>query len=407
MNKTIQITGETLSDPVTDARRPERMQRGVRLALLAPEMLSPGGVQSFMWRIWDCMAGLAADPSCLSLSVLNDGAKALRASGRVADSASVVGGRRSKARFVTSVLRQHAADAMIVGHIGQSPVAWILKKLGRVRAYAVVLHGNEAWKRLSFFQRLACRDAFCVIATTQFTARRFVECNAVPRALLRIAPLCADESSTPASNFVLTGDFRILIVGRQWKSERYKGFSQLIAAVALMHASGRHATLHVVGEGDDQPSLRKLAEERGVISHVLFHGVIADADLAAAYQTCHVYAMPSGQEGFGIAFLEAMRYARPCVGAIAGGIPEVIDDEVTGLLVPYGDEGKLAEALCRLYDDPELRDRLGAAGLEKVRTTLSYQAFCSTYRALLWEMVRGLDADTRETEAEKPTTCTI
>jgi hypothetical protein len=63
--------------------------------------------------------------------------------------------------------------------------------------------------------------------------------------------------------------------------------------------------------------------------------------------------------------------------------------------------------LCRLYDDPELRDRLGAAGLEKVRTTLSYQAFCSTYRALLWEMVSGLDADTREAEAEKRTTCTI
>src|SRR6476646_9646032 len=102
MNKTIQITRETLSEPVTDARRPERMQHGVGLALLAPEMLSPGGVQSFMWRIWDFMAGLAADPSCLSLSVLNDGEKALRASGRVADSASVVGGRRSKARFVTS-----------------------------------------------------------------------------------------------------------------------------------------------------------------------------------------------------------------------------------------------------------------------------------------------------------------
>ena len=173
------------------------------------------------------MAGLAADPSCLSLSVLNDGAKALRASGRVADSASVVGGRRSKARFVTSVLRQHAADAMIVGHIGQSPVAWILKKLGRVRAYAVVLHGNEAWKRLSFFQRLACRDAFCVIATTQFTARRFVECNAVPRALLRIAPLCADESSTPASNLVLTGDFRILIVGRQMEIRAIQGFQSI------------------------------------------------------------------------------------------------------------------------------------------------------------------------------------
>ena len=163
----------------------------------------------------------------------------------------------------------------------------------------------------------------------------------------------------------------------------------------------------MVGEGDDQPSLRKLAEERGVISHVLFHGAIADADLAAGVPDVPDVTNAERSGGFGIAFLEAMRYARPCVGAIAGGIPEVIDDEVTGLLVPYGDEGKLAEALCRLYDDPELRDRLGAAGWRKCELPSLIKLFAWHLSRIALGNGRGLDADTRETEAEKPTTCTI
>jgi glycosyltransferase involved in cell wall biosynthesis len=154
-----------------------------------------------------------------------------------------------------------------------------------------------------------------------------------------------------------------------------------------MHASGRHATLHVIGEGDQQPILRNMARDRSVASYAIFHGAVADDDLAAAYESCDVFAMPSSQEGFGIAFVEAMQHAKPCVGARAGGIPEVVEDEVTGLLVPYGDERSLADVLCRLYDNSGLRHKLGQAGLDKVRTTLSYDAFRRNYRQMLGAML--------------------
>jgi glycosyltransferase involved in cell wall biosynthesis len=365
----------------------ERIAKGVRVSLLAPEMASRGGVQSFMWRIWQCLVELAVDPSCLSMAVLNDATRSLRDSGLVPMAASVVGGRRSKLGFVLSVLRQSPVDAMIVGHIGQAPLALLLKKLGRVRNYAVVLHGVEAWMRVSLLKRWACREAFCVIATTRFTAQQFVECNALPALSLRVFPLCADESPRAASTFSLSGNFRILIVGRQLRSEGLKGFDQLIRALALMHASGRRATLHIIGEGDEQPLLRDIARDRGVASYAVFHGAVTDADLAAAYQSCDVYAMPSNQEGFGIAFVEAMLHAKPCVGARAGGIPEVIEDGVTGFLVPYGHEQSLADAICRLYDDVELRHDLGRAGLERARRIFSYAAFRSNYQEMLSAML--------------------
>jgi glycosyltransferase involved in cell wall biosynthesis len=79
-----------------------------------------------------------------------------------------------------------------------------------------------------------------------------------------------------------------------------------------------------------------------------------------------VFVMPSYYETFGISCLEAMAFGLPVVATRAGGLPEVVEDGVTGLLVPPGDTHALAEAIGRLLRDPDLRRRLGEAGRERV-----------------------------------------
>jgi glycosyltransferase involved in cell wall biosynthesis len=86
-----------------------------------------------------------------------------------------------------------------------------------------------------------------------------------------------------------------------------------------------------------------------------------------------VFVLPSQADSFGYVFLESWYYGKPVIGAMAGGIPDVIDDGRDGLLVPFGQSHVLAEYLQRLLDDPDLRQRLGRAGREKLQRRFDWQ----------------------------------
>jgi hypothetical protein len=89
---------------------------------------------------------------------------------------------------------------------------------------------------------------------------------------------------------------------------------------------------------------------------------VDDNILREAYRSCDIFVAPSRFESFGLVFLEAMREAKPVVGCDAGGMSEIIVDNVTGRLVPPGDEQALSLALSALIDSEELRRTMGEAG---------------------------------------------
>jgi hypothetical protein len=95
------------------------------------------------------------------------------------------------------------------------------------------------------------------------------------------------------------------------------------------------------------------------LDRVVFAGRTEEADLIYYYSNCDVFVAPSRFESFGLIFLEAMRYGKPVVGCRAGGMPEVIDEGVNGLLAEPGDAPSLTAALEDLIADPKLRRRLG------------------------------------------------
>ena len=114
----------------------------------------------------------------------------------------------------------------------------------------------------------------------------------------------------------------------------------------------------------------------------------SDPQLQSAYASCDIFALPSREEGFGIVYVEAMRHGKPCVGADSGGVPEVIDNGVCGLLVPYGNVPALAAAFERLYDDAELRLRFGEAGRRKAEAMFSRTAFGDACKQALQDVMR-------------------
>jgi glycosyltransferase involved in cell wall biosynthesis len=131
----------------------------------------------------------------------------------------------------------------------------------------------------------------------------------------------------------------------------------------------------IIGTGTDLERHKQLAREVGVPDRVHFLGTVDEATLRSCYKSCDVFVMPSAQEGFGFVYLEAMQYAKAVVAANSGGAPEVVEDQVTGRLVEYGNEEELAQALIELCLDPEKRTRLGTAGYQRLQERFTFAQF--------------------------------
>lgn len=358
-----------------------------QLGLLASEVCSFGGIQAYMKRIMEVMAGLeqAGEAECLCIS-LNDpmpvGENLEGGDGNI----RFLGAARSKLRYVWQACTNTQPSTMLlVGHLSIAPIAWLLRGIGRISSYAVILHGVEAWTRRPWLERISLVSADRIIATTQFTATTCAQANGVDQTRFMVIPLCITEKPVaPATGFELKGEFRVLSVGRQDKSEHYKGYETLIDAVERLAREHKGVQLHLVGAGDDHARIQAIVRQRGLGALVTLWGRLTDAELEAAYASCDVFALPSKQEGFGVVFLEAMRRGKPCIGGKHGGTPEVVNDGTTGFLVDFGDVDGLFKDLRILYDDTARRHAMGVAGRKLFEDNFSFGLFRARYvRAMM------------------------
>jgi len=131
--------------------------------------------------------------------------------------------------------------------------------------------------------------------------------------------------------------------------------------------------------------LEHLARKLGVANRVRFLGALSQEHVASLTRQCLFYVCPSRNEGFGLVNLEAMAAGKAVVAMNVGGIPEVVSQDETGLLVPREDVGEFGLQLSRLANDRVLRDRLGAAGLERARLfnwRAAADKYLDVYRAI-------------------------
>lgn len=147
----------------------------------------------------------------------------------------------------------------------------------------------------------------------------------------------------------------------------------LIEAVARLRAAGVPARVVIAGDGPELPLLRQLAHDRHVEDCVTFCGY--RSDVPRLLVSMDVYVNMCRAEGFGIAVVEAMHAGLPVVVADAGALPEVVRDELDGLIVRAGDLEALARQLRRLALDPALRRRLGAAAQMSARARFSMSRY--------------------------------
>ena len=198
--------------------------------------------------------------------------------------------------------------------------------------------------------------------------RDMLVAHGVPTGRLRVHRLGIDLSRfTPGER--PAHEFRVVMIGRFVEK---KGFEYGIAAFAEVAREEPRLRLTIVGEGERGPALRQLAATQGMADRITFAGTLPPERIAALLATSHVLLAPSvvDRRGDRESGLIVVKEASACetvpIGTRHGGIPEIIDDGVTGSLVPERDAGAMAARLRDLVRDPVMWKRLGAEARQKM-----------------------------------------
>jgi glycosyltransferase involved in cell wall biosynthesis len=173
------------------------------------------------------------------------------------------------------------------------------------------------------------------------------------------------------------GEPRLLCVGRLIP---IKGHLVLLRALARARARVPRLTLDVAGRGPLAPALEAYSRELGVADAVRFLGFVSPVE--RAIEDSAIVVVPSLGEGFGMVALEAMERARPVVASAVGGLPEIVADGETGLVVPPADAEALADAIVALADDLETAASMGVAGRERALLDFTPERCASRIEAL-------------------------
>ncbi|MFI8106666.1 glycosyltransferase [Streptomyces sp. NPDC086023] len=173
----------------------------------------------------------------------------------------------------------------------------------------------------------------------------------------------------------------IVYVGRLDRASPWKGIDVLLHAFALLAPQAPEATLRLIGGGDAAADHAALAEHLGITNRVEFTGPLTGPALVTEMRNAAVLVLPSltAAESFGMVLVEAMACATPVIGSDAGGIPYVIQHDVTGLIVPRADPKALAAACTRVLHDGDLADRLGTTGRQHAEQRFAWPALTDRY----------------------------
>jgi phosphatidylinositol alpha-1,6-mannosyltransferase len=336
-----------------------------RVLLIMGEVFADGGIQRFNRTFIRACARL--DVVCDVLA-LNDGESSrMRSSVPQSANISVFGRRRVPFALATiNRLVRGRYDVVVIGHVNLLTLvvaALAPRRWAPIRTL-LIAHGIEVWTSIVGRRRRAIRAIDTVLCVSHYTAEMIKQqAPEMPTERLSIFPNALSESWTGRFKQASGIEERrslptrfFLSVTRLDKADRYKGIATSLEAFAMLEDQALHYV--IAGHGDDMVFLKEVAERLQVSERVHFLGTVSDAELADLYRTCIAFVLPSGKEGFGIVFLEAMYFGAPVIAAAAKGALDVVRHEHTGLLVPYGDSVALKNAMNRLVHDTALCDRL-------------------------------------------------
>jgi len=282
------------------------------------------------------------------------------------------------------ILKRERIEKVLVTHRADFAEAARLLAAPRRVPYVIVAHGGEILKerRAPSVER-NFPDAARVIAVSNFTKGLLVNLGVEEKKVVVIANGTDPERFSPSadgsairSGLAKPGQKIVFTVSRLVKR---KGHDVVMRAIAAL--KDRHDIVYIIGGvGAEEGNLRALAGQLGMRDRVHFAGLIPADELPKYYSACDAFAMPNrcvagemNVEGFGIVFLEANAAGKPVIGGNSGGTPDAIIHGETGFLVDPEKVSDVADALDKIFSDPQLAARMGKAGRERVMRDFTWK----------------------------------
>jgi glycosyltransferase involved in cell wall biosynthesis len=227
------------------------------------------------------------------------------------------------------------------------------------------------------FYRYLCKDADLVISLSEFSKKNISSAYGIDLAKIEVMYAGVDDGFFDSDRSSLSDTFlnendqsqlekpiHLLFSGRLDQKQQ-KGVDILLKA--MPHILKKHkVTLDIIGGGVRFDHYKTLAQKLYIEKSVRFRGFLPYDKMPEEYSVADLFIFPSRRESFGLVLAEAMASGLPVVSTTAGAIPEVVENGVTGILVPPEDSIKLANAVINLLDDPEAMRLMGVKGKERV-----------------------------------------
>lgn len=253
--------------------------------------------------------------------------------------------------------------ALLACHFGSIPtsrnpaLSWSFTAHGPTEFYDVSKHRLQEKVESATF--VVCISDFCrsqlmaIVSQDHWDKLRVIHCGIDPT-------IFRPRNRRPKAK---RSRLHILTVGRL---AHIKGHIILLESLAELKRRNRAACATVIGEGPDRETLDRITKELQIASHVRFVGAIGQDAIRRWYAEADAFCLSSFGEGLPVVLMEAMAMELPVVATRIMGVAELVDDEVSGLLVPAGRPDRLADAISRLMDDPNLCRSMGRAARRKV-----------------------------------------
>jgi glycosyltransferase involved in cell wall biosynthesis len=268
----------------------------------------------------------------------------------------------------------HGSIDILHAHMPRASVPGTI--LGRLARVPVIVNHEHGWAfngkpvRQFLDRNVVARGSDVLLAVSEWDRSHMIEVERIPSERIRVLP--NGIPPIPVVGPDVRGELgvpaEVGLIGAVGRLYPEKGYDELIRAIAALKRSySSPICCVIVGHGPEESRLSALIAELGLANEVRLIG--RRQDVPDVIRSLDVAVLSSRNEGSPLAVMEYMAAGAPIVATAVGGVPELIEDGVQGLLVPACDPDALAEAIRRLLEDRVLAGRLGGAARERQRTS--------------------------------------
>lgn len=271
----------------------------------------------------------------------------------------------NKSFFVVKCLQQGSKSRVVIlSHVKLLLAGYLIKLFSKNTKLILIAHGKEVWNPISSRHKKMLNSCNHILPVSRFTQQKMQELYKIPAEKFTILNNCLDPFlPLPASaedrhewreKYGLAKDAVILMtLSRLTIHEQNKGYDKVLVAIKELLPGFPGLQYLFVGKYDaeEKKRLDNLIREMGITGHVFFTGFVPDEDLAAHYNMCDVYIMPSEKEGFGISFIEALYYGKPVIAGNRDGTTDALLDGRLGTLIDPRSQEDVTNAIRKVIQN--------------------------------------------------------